>query len=101
MRKAVPAALVLASLLLAAEPVWDGAYPVTRITLLTTSAGVPKFSHSLAVVRPSLKHESPVNTFDVDLRSGAFILRQTDLFLKDAMLDADPQSVGPASLCSR
>jgi YD repeat-containing protein len=85
MRKGVQAALVLASWLSAAEPVWDGAYPVTRITLLTSSAGVPKFSHSLAILRPSLKHDSPVNAFEVDLRTGAFILRQTDFFLKDVM----------------
>jgi hypothetical protein len=43
MRKGVQAALVLASCLLTAEPVWDGAYPVTRITVLPSSAGVPKF----------------------------------------------------------
>src|SRR6266566_2877965 len=85
MRNGVQAALVLASGLLAAEPVWDGAYPVARITLLRTGSGGPKFSHSLEILRPSLKHETPVNTFEVDLRSGAFILRQTALFLKDVM----------------
>ena len=85
MYKAVQTALVLASGLLAADPVWDGAYPATRITLLPSSDGVPKFSHSLAILRPSLKHDPPLNAFEVDLRSGAFILRQTDLFLKDVM----------------
>jgi YD repeat-containing protein len=69
----------------AAAPVWDGAYPVTRITLLPSSGGSPKFSHSLAILKPTLQHDAPLNTFEVDLRSGAFVLRQTDIFVKDVM----------------
>jgi Domain of unknown function (DUF6531) len=70
---------------LRAAPVWDGAYPVTRIAQLPSSGGAPKFSHTLAILKPTLQHDAPLNTFEVDLRSGAFILRQTDIFLKDAM----------------
>ena len=71
--------------LLPAAPVWDGAYPVTRITLLPSSGGAPRFSHTLAILKPTLQHDAPIDTFEVDLRSGAFILRQTDIFLKDTM----------------
>jgi YD repeat-containing protein len=78
-------ALLPLGCLLAAAPVWDGAYPVTRITLLPSSGGSPRFSHSLAILKPTLQHNTPLSTFEVDLRSGAFILRQTDIFVKDVM----------------
>jgi YD repeat-containing protein len=37
------------------------------------------------MVAPTVRHEDPVNGFDVDLHTGRFILRQTDLFVPDAM----------------
>lgn len=85
----VPRRSLLSALLLLggvnAAAVWDGAYPVTRISVLPGNGGVPKFSHALAILRPTLQHDAPLRTFEVDLRSGAFILRQTDIFVKDVM----------------
>lgn len=78
-------AVSLLSWLRAAAPVWDGAYPATRITLLPSSGGDPKFSHEIVILRPTLQHSVPLNTFEVDLRSGVFVLRQTDIFSKDSM----------------
>ena len=69
----------------APTPTWDGAYPVIRITPLIDARGQLKLSHSFATGKPSVTHDSPVNTFEVDLRSGMFVLRQTDLFVKDVM----------------
>ena len=86
--KALRRSLLSALLLLGgvnAAPVWDGAYPVTRLSVLPGNGGVPKFSHALAILRPTLQHDAPLRTFEVDLRSGAFILRQTDIFVKDVM----------------
>jgi len=84
MRRSLALALLLLGCLRAA-PEWDGAYPVTRISVLPSTGGAPKFSHVLAILRPTLQHDAPLRTFEVDLRSGAFILRQTDIFVKDVM----------------
>jgi YD repeat-containing protein len=62
----------------------DGSYSVIRIEPLS-SGGVTKFRHTLATRRPTIQHNSPVDAFEVDLRSGLFVLRQTDLFVKDTM----------------
>ncbi len=37
------------------------------------------------MVRPTVRHDAPVNEFDVDLSTGRFILRQTDLFVPDVL----------------
>src|SRR5215472_13153768 len=37
------------------------------------------------MVAPTVRHDNPVNEFEVDLHTGRFILRQTDLFVADAM----------------
>ncbi len=37
------------------------------------------------MVKPTLRHDSPVNEFVVNLRNGNFKLRQTDLFVPDVM----------------
>jgi hypothetical protein len=66
-------------------PTWNGAYPVMRIIPLVNANGQIKFAHSFATSKPSVKHDSPVNSFEVDLRSGMFVLRQTDLFVEDVM----------------
>jgi YD repeat-containing protein len=36
-------------------------------------------------IQPTVRHESPVNDFLVDLHTGRFVLRQTDLFVADVM----------------
>lgn len=43
------------------------------------------FKSSLLLIPPTVRHDSPVNDFLVNLQSGRFVLRQTDLFVADVM----------------
>ena len=65
-------------------PAWDGAYPYVVISPITNSIPL-KFKHSILWIQPTIRHTSPVNEFAVDLHTGRFILRQTDLFVPDVM----------------
>jgi YD repeat-containing protein len=67
-------------------PAWDGAYPylvVTPIAVSDRGAAPVKFKSSISQVKPTLGHDSPVNEFVVDLHTGMFLLRQTDIFVSD------------------
>ena len=67
----------------APPPDWDGGYSVLRIT---PEAGThDRFSYSLTTHRPTLKHDLPVNAYDVLLPYGMFVLRETDLFVDDVV----------------
>lgn len=66
------------------SPAWDGSYPYTVISRIPESIS-PKFHASVKLVQPTVRHDSPLNQFEVDLHSGRFILRQTDLFVADVM----------------
>jgi YD repeat-containing protein len=65
-------------------PAWDGSYP---FLIITPVAGPkkPTFKSAISMVPPTVRHDSHLNEFDVDLHTGRFILRQTDLFVPDAM----------------
>jgi YD repeat-containing protein len=39
----------------------------------------------MRVVKPTVRHDSPIDEFQVDLNRGRFFLRQTDLFVPDSM----------------
>lgn len=65
-------------------PAWDGSYPYLIITPVAGSKK-PEFKSAISMVQPTVRHDSPVNEFDVDLHTGRFILRQTDLFVPDVM----------------
>jgi YD repeat-containing protein len=65
-------------------PSWDGSYPYVVISMAAGSGAV-KFTSSILQVALTLHHDAPVNEFDVDLHTGRFILRQTDLFVPDVM----------------
>jgi YD repeat-containing protein len=65
-------------------PAWDGSYPYLIISPVAGSKK-PEFKSAISMVKPTSRHDSPVNEFDVDLRTGRFILRQTDLFGPDVM----------------
>lgn len=65
-------------------PAWDGSYPYLVIS--TTAETSPlKFNASIVSIKPTLKHDHPVNQFAVDLHSGRFVLKQTDLFVPDVV----------------
>lgn len=66
-------------------PTWDGSYPRVVIFPVSEGAGAWKFNGSISLKKPTLRHDSPVNEFEVALDSGMFKLRQTDLFVSDVM----------------
>src|SRR6266850_1488372 len=66
-------------------PAWDGAYPYLVIDAQKDNHANFRFQSSDVQVRPTAQHDSAVNQFQVDLHSGMFVLRQTDLFVADSM----------------
>jgi len=65
-------------------PAWDGSHPYLTISPVAGSVPI-KFISAIALIPPSLRHDAPINEFQVDLSSGRFVLRQTDLFVQDVM----------------
>jgi YD repeat-containing protein len=65
-------------------PEWDGAYPYVVISPISGSSPF-KFETSISLIKPTVRHDSPLNEFLVDLHTGRFVLRQTDLFVPDVM----------------
>ncbi len=65
-------------------PAWDGSQPWLIISPTAGSASV-KFKAEIAMVKPTVRHDTPVNEFVVNLRNGNFKLLQTDLFVPDIM----------------
>jgi hypothetical protein len=67
------------------RPAWDGSYPYLTLSAVDVASGPMKFDSSLLLIKPSARHESSINEFQVDLHSGMFVLRQTDLFISDTI----------------
>src|SRR5208337_586505 len=67
------------------RPAWDGSYPYLVISPTDSVSGKVKFRSEILWIRPTVRHESPINQFQVDLHWGMFVLRQTDLFVSDTM----------------
>ena len=65
-------------------PAWDGSQPWLVISPIA-GAGPIRLKTSIAMVKPSVRHDAPVNEFVVNLRNGNFKLLQTDLFVSDVM----------------
>ena len=65
-------------------PAWDGSYPYVVISPVAGSSPL-KFTSSISLIQPTVRHDSPVNDFLVNLQTGRFVLRQTDLFVPDVM----------------
>jgi YD repeat-containing protein len=68
-----------------AKPDWDGAYPFLVIRVVNPDPKHYRFEISSPSIKPTVRHETAVNEFQVDLHSGLFVLRQTDLFVPDVM----------------
>ena len=66
-------------------PAWNGSYPFLTISPLDINAKDVQFKSSILLMEPTARHDSPVNEFQVDLHSGMFVLRQSDLFISDVM----------------
>jgi len=65
-------------------PAWDGSQPWLVISPISGNGPV-RFKASISMVKPTVRHEAPVNEFVVNLRNGNFKLLQTDLFVPDVM----------------
>jgi YD repeat-containing protein len=65
-------------------PVWDGSYPYLIVSPVEGSNPL-RFTSSIRLVQPTVRHDAPVNNFEVDLHTGRFVMRQTDLFVPDVM----------------
>ena len=66
-------------------PVWNGSYPYLVISPVGIDSNRVEFKSSVLLIKPTVRHDSPINEFQVDLHSGMFVLRQTDLFGSDVM----------------
>lgn len=66
-------------------PAWNGSYPYLTISPVDTRSTSLQFKSSILLIPPTVRHDSPIDEFQVDLHSGMFILRQTDLFVSDAV----------------
>jgi hypothetical protein len=66
-------------------PARNGSYPVFAIDVMTPTSGPPKFNAAISMRTPTIRHDAPIDHFEVDLRSGMFVLRKTDLFVSDVM----------------
>lgn len=67
------------------KPTWDGAYPFLVVQVINSDARHYRFGIAISSIQPTVRHETAVNEFQVDLHSGLFVLRQTDLFVPDVM----------------
>lgn len=65
-------------------PAWDGSQPWLIISPISGSKPI-KFRVEIAMVKPTVWHDSAVNEFVVNLRNGNFKLLQTDLFVPDVI----------------
>ena len=66
-------------------PAWDGSYPYLTISPVDPESDHVEFKSSIVLIKPTVRHDSPINEFQIDLHSGTFVLRQTDLFISDVM----------------
>lgn len=65
-------------------PAWDGSQPWLIISPISGSKPI-KFRVEIAMVKPTVWHDSAVNEFVVNLRNGNFKMLQTDLFVPDVI----------------
>jgi YD repeat-containing protein len=64
------------------SPRWDGGYPCVYVDVTTNTEG--EIGRCATPAPMSEASREPVDRFETDLRRGKFILRQTDLLLKEA-----------------
>jgi YD repeat-containing protein len=83
------------------KPTWDGAYPFLVIRVVGSDSKHYRFETSISKIKPTVRHDSAVNEFQVDLHSGLFVLRQTDLFVPDVAPLALTRTYRPWSLYAR
>jgi Domain of unknown function (DUF6531) len=66
-------------------PSWDGSYPALVIDVKAAKFNRPTFSASISMRKPTVQHDEPVDQFEVDLSTGLFTLRKTDIFVQDVI----------------
>ncbi len=65
------------------RPSWNGSYPYVVFSVSDPGSAPVTIKSSILLIKPTMTNNSPLNEFRVDLHSGMFILRQTDLFIPD------------------
>jgi YD repeat-containing protein len=68
----------------ATPPESDGSFPVIRFTVDSGAGRAIRLTSALANRKPHFL-DQPESTFEVDLRTGTFVLRRTDLFVPDTV----------------
>jgi len=63
---------------------WDGIYPIVVVKIISGPSHSLKLEDSISNRAITAQHNDPVNEFEVDLRSGMFVLRQSDFFVPAA-----------------
>lgn len=66
-------------------PAWNGAYSYLTISPVDVETDHPRFESAIVASAPTVRRDSPVNEFQVDLHTGMFVVRQTDLFISDTV----------------
>jgi YD repeat-containing protein len=61
-----------------------GPYPFLGISPIKLASNPVQFKSSILLIKPTVRHDSPIDEFLVDLHSGMFVLRQTDPFVSDS-----------------
>jgi YD repeat-containing protein len=84
-----------------AKPTWDGAYPFLVVKVISSDSKHYRFEVGISNIKPTVRHDSAVNEFQVDLHSGLFVLRQTDLFVADVAPLVLTRTYRPWSLYAR
>ena len=69
----------------ASAPASDGTYPVVRCVYTSAARGRGARYFGSLVNRETHFRNEPEDFFEVDLRSGTFVLRRTDLYVPDAI----------------
>jgi YD repeat-containing protein len=83
------------------KPSWDGGFPFLVLRCAHHDPKHYRFEIEIARIKPTVRHETAVNEFQVDLHSGLFVLRQTDLFVPDLMPLVLTRTYRPWSLFPR
>jgi hypothetical protein len=65
------------------HPTWDGSSPYLTICVIDPESVRVTVKTFIQLIKPTTIHTAPINEFQVDLHSGMFVLRQTDLFISD------------------
>lgn len=65
----------------ASKPEKDGSYLAFVVRVMSKPFERPQLSNTIQTIKPTLRHDTAVNEFELNLQTGVFVLRQTDIFI--------------------